>query len=105
MTHVGVQNKYGKLTTPLPIPEVLIKVSCVGICGSDIQIYSTGRCGMDSITEPLIMGHEGAGVIVKVSIFIKILSQTKNNITWLVTCYYEYGLFPNIIRSTNFARL
>ncbi|XP_022129873.2 sorbitol dehydrogenase [Pieris rapae] len=54
---------------PIPIindDEVLIKVSCVGICGSDIRMYSTGRCGMEYITEPLIMGHEGAGVIVKV---------------------------------------
>ncbi|XP_038222127.1 sorbitol dehydrogenase-like [Zerene cesonia] len=54
-----------------PVPsindnEVLIKVACVGICGSDLKIYSTGRCGLEVITEPLVMGHEGAGVIVQV---------------------------------------
>ncbi|XP_049871678.1 sorbitol dehydrogenase-like [Pectinophora gossypiella] len=46
--------------------EVLIKMSCVGICGSDVKIYTTGRCGHDVITEPFVMGHEGAGTVVKV---------------------------------------
>ncbi|CAG4935932.1 unnamed protein product [Colias eurytheme] len=54
-----------------PVPtindnEVLIKVACVGICGSDLKIYSTGRCGLEVITEPLVIGHEGAGVVAQV---------------------------------------
>ncbi|CAK1542003.1 unnamed protein product [Leptosia nina] len=60
----------------LPIPtinnnEVLIKVSCVGICGSDLKIYSTGRCGQESVTEPLIIGHEGSGTVIEVGSAVK----------------------------------
>ncbi|XP_039758497.1 sorbitol dehydrogenase-like isoform X2 [Pararge aegeria] len=53
----------------LPMPEindnVLIKIDCCGICGSDLKIYSTGKCGLVNLTEPVILGHEGAGVVVK----------------------------------------
>ncbi|KOB68935.1 Sorbitol dehydrogenase, partial [Operophtera brumata] len=53
-----------------PVPEindyeVLIEVSCVGICGSDVKLYSTGKCGADLLTEPIVIGHEGAGTVVK----------------------------------------
>ncbi|XP_023939382.2 sorbitol dehydrogenase [Bicyclus anynana] len=46
--------------------EVLIRIECCGICGSDLKMYSTGKCGFESVTEPIILGHEGAGVVVKV---------------------------------------
>ncbi|XP_026325929.1 sorbitol dehydrogenase-like [Hyposmocoma kahamanoa] len=51
--------------------EVLIKMSCVGICGSDVKFWSTGRCGMETIVEPIVMGHEGAGIVVKVGAKVK----------------------------------
>lgn len=42
--------------------EVLIKVKCAGICGSDIpRIYETGAHNM-----PLIIGHEFAGVVEEI---------------------------------------
>lgn len=44
-------------------------MECVGICGSDLKLYSTGTCGMDVLTEPMVFGHEGAGVVVKVCIY------------------------------------
>ncbi|CAH2049049.1 unnamed protein product, partial [Iphiclides podalirius] len=55
----------------LPFPEinddeVLIKISCVGICGTDVKLYTTGRCGTEVVVAPLIIGHEGAGEVVKV---------------------------------------
>ncbi|CAG4955592.1 unnamed protein product [Parnassius apollo] len=55
----------------LPVPvinddEVLIKISCVGICGSDLKLYSVGKCGQDVLDGPVVMGHEAAGVVVKV---------------------------------------
>ncbi|XP_037292429.1 sorbitol dehydrogenase-like [Manduca sexta] len=55
----------------LPLPkisdnDVLVKIECVGICGSDVKLYTTGCCGMDVFTEPYVMGHEGAGIVVKV---------------------------------------
>lgn len=46
--------------------EVLIKMACVGICGSDISILTKGRLGDYILDKPLITGHESSGVIVKV---------------------------------------
>ncbi|XP_063627018.1 sorbitol dehydrogenase-like [Cydia splendana] len=46
--------------------EVLIKMECVGVCGSDVKLWSTGKCGWDVLTEPIVIGHEGAGVVAKV---------------------------------------
>jgi L-iditol 2-dehydrogenase len=51
---------------PRPEPgsnEVLIRVSSVGICGSDIHYYDHGRIGRFVVEEPMILGHEAAGVI------------------------------------------
>lgn len=46
--------------------EVLIKVTAVGICGSDLHTYQDGRIG-DSVYEtPGILGHEFAGEVVAV---------------------------------------
>ncbi|CAH0687639.1 unnamed protein product [Spodoptera exigua] len=55
----------------IPMPEihddeVLVKMDCVGICGSDVKLYTTGACGMETISEPVVIGHEGAGVVVEV---------------------------------------
>lgn len=48
--------------------EVLVKVHACGICGSDVH-------GMDGSTgrriSPIIMGHEAAGVIVKIGSEVK----------------------------------
>jgi len=51
---------------PLPVPgedEVLVRVTAVGICGSDIHWLREGSIGSDRIVQPLILGHECAGVI------------------------------------------
>ncbi|XP_053611829.1 sorbitol dehydrogenase-like [Plodia interpunctella] len=54
-----------------PIPEigdkdVLIKMECVGICGSDVKLYQAGRCGLETLVDPIVIGHEGAGYVAKV---------------------------------------
>ena len=46
--------------------EVLVQVKAVGICGSDMTIFRYGGIGVNKATRPLIMGHEGAGVISEV---------------------------------------
>ncbi|WP_373886466.1 NAD(P)-dependent alcohol dehydrogenase [Sinomonas sp. ASV322] len=54
-----------------PVPqcapdEVLIKVSSVGVCGSDVHYYEHGRIGPYVVEAPLILGHELSGVIIAV---------------------------------------
>ncbi|MGB3714301.1 MAG: alcohol dehydrogenase catalytic domain-containing protein [Candidatus Promineifilaceae bacterium] len=44
--------------------EVLIRVTAVGICGSDIHWFAEGTTGTAVLRDPLILGHEFSGVIV-----------------------------------------
>jgi L-iditol 2-dehydrogenase len=54
---------------PVPRPDpgdVLIRVSSVGVCGSDTHYYRHGRVGGFVVEAPLVLGHEAAGRIVGV---------------------------------------
>lgn len=52
---------------PTPAPdEVLVQVTAVGVCGSDVHFYHDGHLGDWVVTEPLVLGHESGGVIVAV---------------------------------------
>lgn len=37
-----------------------------GICGSDVHYWTHGRIGHFVVEEPMVLGHESAGVIVSV---------------------------------------
>lgn len=43
---------------------VKIRMRTVGICGSDIHYYVTGRIGDQVVTFPHVLGHEGCGEII-----------------------------------------
>jgi len=43
--------------------DVLIKLKTVGVCGSDVHYYTTGRIGSQVVEFPFTVGHECAGVI------------------------------------------
>ncbi|MEP3279701.1 MAG: L-idonate 5-dehydrogenase [Stappiaceae bacterium] len=43
--------------------EVLIKLATGGICGSDLHYYNHGGFGAVRLKEPMILGHEVAGVV------------------------------------------
>lgn len=61
--HLSVESR----SAPRPAPgDVLVKVSAVGICGSDTHYLRHGRIGEHVVREPLVLGHEAAGVIVDV---------------------------------------
>jgi len=54
---------------PIPAPgagDVLVRVSSVGVCGSDTHYYRHGRIGNFVVEQPLVLGHEAAGTIVGV---------------------------------------
>jgi L-iditol 2-dehydrogenase len=49
---------------PAPGPgDVLLRVTAVGVCGSDLHWYSEASIGDAKLDRPLILGHEFAGVI------------------------------------------
>lgn len=54
---------------PVPEPaadEVLVRITAVGVCGSDAHYYREGRIGDHVVNGPLVLGHEAAGVVVDV---------------------------------------
>lgn len=61
--HVEMQER--RVPTPSP-DEVLVKVTAVGVCGSDVHFFHEGRLGDWIVEEPLVLGHESGGVIVAV---------------------------------------
>ncbi|MCX8156025.1 MAG: alcohol dehydrogenase catalytic domain-containing protein [Verrucomicrobiae bacterium] len=54
----------------LPMPElrsphdVLLQVRCVGICGSDLHYYETGRIASRRVQFPFVLGHECSAVVM-----------------------------------------
>ena len=51
---------------PQPGPrEVLVQITAVGVCGSDVHYYEHGRIGPFVVEAPLILGHESAGRVVE----------------------------------------
>jgi L-iditol 2-dehydrogenase len=43
--------------------EVLLRVTSVGLCGSDLHLYEAGAIGDTTLRRPLVLGHEIAAVI------------------------------------------
>ncbi|MFC1498314.1 zinc-binding dehydrogenase [Verrucomicrobiota bacterium] len=51
--------------------DVLIKVGTVGVCGSDVHYYTTGRIGNKVVEYPFIVGHEFAGTVQETGADVK----------------------------------
>lgn len=66
MTGIG---KMDIVERDIPKPaadEVLIKMEYVGICGSDMHYYETGRIGSYIVEPPFVLGHEPGGTVVEI---------------------------------------
>jgi L-iditol 2-dehydrogenase len=51
--------------------DVKIKMSVLGICGSDIHYYTQGQIGSQIVEYPFTVGHEGSGVVTEVGNAVK----------------------------------
>lgn len=77
MMKVAVMNGIGKMgyverEVPQPADnEVLVKLEYVGICGSDMHYYETGKIGDYVVKPPFVLGHEPGGVVVEVGKNVK----------------------------------
>lgn len=55
-----------------PVPEikspydVIVEVKYTGICGSDVHYWQSGAIGAFVVKDPMVLGHESAGVISQV---------------------------------------
>jgi L-iditol 2-dehydrogenase len=43
--------------------DVLIKMTDVGVCGSDVHYYTRGKIGSQVVEYPFTVGHEGSGIV------------------------------------------
>lgn len=61
------QMEMQEIPTPLIVndTDVLIKMTRLGVCGSDVHYYTTGRIGDQIVDYPFPVGHEGAGRVEK----------------------------------------
>ena len=55
-----------RIDTPEVGPgQLRVRVRCGGICGSDLHYYQHGGFGTVRIQEPMVLGHEVAGVVAE----------------------------------------
>lgn len=52
------------LPTTVGDHDVKIAMRTVGICGSDLHYYLHGAIGPFVVREPMVLGHEGSGVVI-----------------------------------------
>ncbi len=46
--------------------EVMVRVACGGIWGSALSYFHKGRVGDFAVKEPMVLGHEVAGVVTAI---------------------------------------
>jgi len=51
--------------------DVQLKIAAVGICGSDVHYYETGRVGSQVVTYPYLIGHECSAIVAQVGRRVK----------------------------------
>jgi len=89
--------RYGDVSKPkIKSDEVLLQIKSVGICGTDLHIYSGGM----KLPTPLIMGHEFSGVIAAVGGAVKNFKAGDRVVAEHVIncgkCYYCRSGKPNL---------
>ncbi|KAK1321233.1 Sorbitol dehydrogenase [Acorus calamus] len=58
---------------PIGPHEVRVRMKAVGICGSDVHYLKTMRCAGFVVKEPMVIGHECAGIVEEVGAEVKSL--------------------------------
>ncbi len=94
-------------TRPVPSPspdEILVRIACVGVCGSDIHYYRHGRIGEQIIKSPQCLGHECSGFVAAVGSEVRgfeigqlVACEPSRVCGWCTQCRTgHYNLCPNV---------
>ncbi len=51
--------------------HVLLRIDTVGVCGSDVHYYTSGRSGSQVVKYPYSVGHECAGTVLEIGTGVK----------------------------------
>lgn len=80
--------------------DVLVDVKASGVCGADVLLYDWTYRGRFPVKTPLVLGHEGSGVIAEIGEGVKGLHigdrVTFESILGCGACYYCYKGMPNL---------
>jgi len=78
MANALVLEKAGKLALrDIDLPNALgpddvrISIDTVGVCGSDVHYYTHGKIGHFVVNDPMVLGHEAAGIIAEVGVNVR----------------------------------
>ncbi|GAB2265277.1 hypothetical protein Dimus_000344 [Dionaea muscipula] len=58
---------------PLGLHDARVRMKAVGICGSDVHYLKSMRCADFIVKEPMVIGHECAGIVEEVGSEVKSL--------------------------------
>ncbi len=65
--HAARDLRIDEVPATVPGPhDVRVRIEAGGICGSDLHYYQEGRIGTIVLKEPMILGHEIAGIVDQV---------------------------------------
>lgn len=81
MAHALVLEKKGELRLrdialdeTLAPGDVRVAIDTVGVCGSDVHYYTHGKIGPFVVREPMVLGHEAAGVVTEIGADVRHLA-------------------------------
>ena len=76
LTGIGQIELKDVLTPEIINPnDVLLKIEYVGVCGSDVHYYETGRIGSQVVQFPFTVGHECSATVVDFGPAVKTLKK------------------------------
>lgn len=87
------------------VVEVLIRMGSVGICGSDLKYWKYAKCGRFTMSDPMIIGHEGSGTVVKCGPNVKELKSGYPNQYFIPTVLvdlYLHNFSKKILKANSF---
>jgi L-iditol 2-dehydrogenase len=91
---------------PIPQPaagEVLLRVSAVGICGSDLHWFAEASIGDAQISRPLVLGHEFSAVVEHPDSALHGQLVAVDPAIPCLECEYCLGGDPNLCAKLHFA--
>lgn len=96
--------RLGSEPVPQPRPgEVLLRVTAVGICGSDLHWLEEGSIGDAQVTQPLVLGHEFAGVVFSPDSDLSGQRVAVDPALPCQVCEFCRGGYPNLCSDLHFA--
>jgi L-iditol 2-dehydrogenase len=67
MTALAASRVEDRLVPEVGHGDVLVRVTAVGVCGSDVHWFQEGHIGDLHVDGPIVLGHEASGTVVEIA--------------------------------------